>query len=81
MALSATVISKQVGFGCLRIHGQDLFLDLYYIFILLIYLFWLCWVFVAAHRFSPVAESGGFSLVAACRLLIVVASLVVEHGL
>ena len=23
--------------------------------------FWLCWVFVAAHRLSPVAESRGFS--------------------
>ena len=34
--------------------------------------FWLCWVFVAL---------GGFSLVAVCRLLVVVASLVVERSL
>ena len=81
VALSPTVISKQVGFRCLRRHGQELFLDLFYVFILLIYLFWLCWVCVAAHRFSLVAASGGFSLVVMCGLLIVVASLVVEHGL
>ena len=31
--------------------------------------------------FSLVAESGGYSLVAVCRLLIVMASLVGEHGL
>ena len=37
-----------------------------------IYLFWLCWVFVAAQ---------GFSLVAALRLLIAVASLVMENRL
>ena len=41
------------------------------LFILFIY-FWLHWVFVAAHRLS---------LVAVCGLLIVVASLVAEHGL
>ena len=38
----------------------------------LFFLFWLRWVFVAAHRLSLVAASG---------LLIVVASLVVKHGL
>ena len=30
--------------------------------------------------FSLVVESGGFSLVVVCELLIVVASLIVEHG-
>ena len=35
-------------------------------------IFWLCWVFVAVI---------GLSLVAVCRLLIVVASLVSAHGL
>ena len=39
---------------------------------LFIYLFWLCWVFAAAL---------GYSLVAVCRLLIVVSSLVAEHRL
>ena len=31
--------------------------------------------------FSPVAGNGDYSLVVVCRLLIVVASLVAEHGL
>ena len=35
-------------------------------------IFWLRWIFVAAH---------GVSLGVVCRLLIVVTSLVVEHGL
>ena len=47
------------------------FLIFLYKFIYL-FIFWLCWVFIAAR---------GLSLVAACRLLITVASLVVEHGL
>ena len=34
--------------------------------------FWLCWVFIAAHGLSPVVM---------LRLLTVVASFVVEHGL
>ena len=48
--------------------------------ILFIY-FWLCWVFVAVQAFSLVAVSGGYSLVAVCGLLVVVASLVAEHRL
>ena len=45
-------------------------------------LFWLCWVFVALHRLSPVAVGGGaYSLFAVGRLLIAVASLVEEHRL
>ena len=43
--------------------------------------FWLCWVFIAAHRLSLVVMSKDCSLVAVCRLLITVASLVAEHGL
>ena len=42
---------------------------------------WLCWVFVAALRLSPVVTSGDYSLVVVCGLLVVVASLVAEHGL
>ena len=38
-------------------------------------------VFVALCRLSLTAASGGYSLVAVCRLLVEVASLVVEHGL
>ena len=41
---------------------------------------WLHWVFVAVHRLSLVAASGGYS-VAVHWLLIAVVSLVVEHGL
>ena len=41
----------------------------------------LCWVFVAVQAFSLVAVSGGYSLVAVCGLLFVVASLVAEHRL
>ena len=43
-------------------------------------MFWLHWVFFTAHRLSLVAVSGGYS-VAVSGLLIVVASLVAEHGL
>ena len=49
--------------------------------IFFIYLFWLCWVFVAARRLSLVAASWGLLFVAVRGLLIVVASLVAEHGL
>ena len=43
--------------------------------------FWLHWVFMAACGLSLVVASRGYSLVAVCRLLIAVASLVAEHGL
>ena len=43
--------------------------------------FWLCWVFAAACRRSLAVVSKGCSLVAICRLLIVVASLVAERRL
>ena len=43
--------------------------------------FWLCWVFVAVRGLSQAEASRGCSLVAVPRLLIVVASPVVEHGL
>ena len=34
----------------------------FFFFFLIIYLFWLHWVFVAARRLSLVAVSGGYSL-------------------
>ena len=43
--------------------------------------FWLCWVSFVAHGLSLVAESGGHPLVVVRGFLIVVASLVAEHGL
>ena len=49
--------------------------------LLIIYLlFWHC-VFIAAHGLSPVVASRGYSLVVVYQLLIVVASLLVKHGL
>ena len=42
--------------------------------------FWLCSVFFGAHGLSLVVVSRGYSLVVELRLLIAVASLVVEHG-
>ena len=45
-----------------------------------IYLFRLCWVFIAVCGLSLVAGDGGYSRVV-CGLLIAVASLVVEHRL
>ena len=41
----------------------------------------LCLIFIAVHGLSLVVASGGYSLVVACRLLVVVASLIVEHRL
>ena len=44
--------------------------------------FWLCWVFAACYMgFSLFAARGSYSLVAVCRRLIAVASLIEEHGL
>ena len=43
--------------------------------------FWLCWVFVDAHGPSSAAENGGSSLVVVHVFLIAVALLVAEHGL
>ena len=46
-----------------------------------VFIYWLCWVFVATYGFSLVAASGKYSVVEVCRLLIVMASLVAEHRL
>ena len=43
--------------------------------------FWLCWVFIAVPEVSLVEANGGYSLVKVGRLLVAVASLVLEHGL
>ena len=53
---------------------------IYFLIYIYIYL-WLRWVFVPSHGLSLVVASRGYSLVAVCRLLIAVASLVAEHGL
>ena len=40
--------------------------------------FWLCWVWVATHRLSPLVVSMGYFLLVMCGLLIAVVSLVAE---
>ena len=47
----------------------------------LFFYFWLRWVFTAAWAFLYLQRAGGYSLVAVHTFLIVVASLVAEHGL
>ena len=55
---------------------------IYFLLYIYIYIYlWLRWVFVPSHGLSLVVASRGYSLVAVCRLLIAVASLVAEHGL
>lgn len=44
----------------------------FYHFIFIFFIFWLCWVFIAAQGFPLVVESGGSSRIAAHGLLIVV---------
>ena len=58
-------------------------ISFFLIFKYFLLIYWLRWVFVAVHRLSLVAVSGGQLLlfVVVCRLLIVVASLVVEYRL
>ena len=51
-----------------------------HVFVIL-FLFWLCRVFIVVLRLSLVAMSRGCSLVTGHQLLIVVASLVAKHGL
>ena len=56
-------------------------LNLFYYFILFIYCFWLCWVFVAVCGLFSGCGERGLLFIAVHRLLIAVASLVAEHGL
>ena len=60
--------------------ATELFTLKWLIFKNLFIYFWLCWVFVAAQSFSSCGERG-LLLLAVRGLLIVVASLVVEHRL
>ena len=62
--------------GCSSGHVTDFFFN----FCLFIHLVWLCWVFVVACGLSLVLVTVGYFLVAAFRLIIVVASLV-QHRL
>ena len=47
----------------------------------MIYLFLLCWVFVAARGLFLVAQSVGYSLIVVLEFLIAMASLALEHRL
>ena len=47
---------------------------------LILFPYWLCWVFAAAHS-PPVGASGSCCLFMVLRLLIAVASVVAEHSL
>ena len=54
----------------------------YYLFLKLLFIYlWLHWVFVAKPGLSLLVASEGYTPVAACGSLIVVASFVSEHGL
>ena len=57
------------------------FYDLWLLKIILFICFQLCWVFVLHGLFSPVAVSGGYSLVVVLRLLLVAACNVVDPRL
>ena len=45
-----------------------------------VFIYWLCWVFVAAHGLSLVAESRGYSLPVVHRLLTAGDALIAEYG-
>ena len=49
-------------------------------FVLFVY-FWLCWVFVATHRLSLVTERWRLLFIVVYEPVMLVASLVAEHGL
>ena len=68
----------------LEVWGEEVNDCLFFFFNIFIYLFvcfWLRWVFVAAHGLFSSCGERGLLFVAVRGLLIVVASLVVEHRL
>ena len=60
---------------------QNLYIYILNLFYYFIYCFWLRWVFVAARRLFSACGEWGLFFVVVHGLLIVVASLVAEHGL
>ena len=54
--------------------------DLFFFFLINLFIFWLRWVFIAVRAFSTCGKQG-LLFVAVHGLLIAVASLVAEHGL
>ena len=51
------------------------------LFVTYLFIFWLCWGFLATGRLSLNVASKGYSLVAVKGLLIAVASAIAGHGL
>ena len=47
-----------------------------YLFIVIYFYFWLCWVFITVHRLSLVVASRNYTLVVVCRLPLAMTSLV-----
>ena len=71
----------RLGTDCRQESLESLILPcILFIFFLFIYL-WLLLVCAPAHRLSPVSTSEGCALFVVCGFLIVLASVVVEHGL
>ena len=58
-----------------------LYFSVFFFLIYFFFFFWLHWVFIALCGLSLVAECRGYSVVAARRLLTVVASLIAERRL
>ena len=50
-------------------------------FFFVLFCFWLFWVFIAAHRLFSICGEWDLIFIAVHKLLIVVASLIAEHGL
>ena len=66
--------------GLRSLYSFFLFLKNIFLFFYFYFYFWLCWVFVAARGLFPSCGEQGLLFVGARGLLIVVASLVAEHG-
>ena len=60
---------------------NDLLLKNFLKYNFIYFYFWLCCIFVTVHGLPLVVASSIYCLAAVCRLLIVAASLIVEHGL
>ena len=75
LCLVSSAILCKVSFFPLHLKNILFYFIFNYLFI------WLRWVFVAAHRIFSSCSEQGLLFVAACGLLIAVASLAAEHGL
>ena len=80
---AATLTSKDQATSAILAEGKTspykFLLD--HLFLNYFFIFWLCWVFVAAQAFSSCGKQGLLSLAAVHGLLIAMACLVAEHRL